>query len=111
MDDRFSASAGDVLVPAQWSDLHRRCDHDSIERLMLAILEDALNAALGRSRAQPWRRKKTREASRVATARGQKADALAWIIDDAGDGVFAFVNVCYALRIDPQWLSAQIRRR
>ena len=66
-------------------------------RLMLAVLEDALDV---------FRK-------HVRTGHGSDlfADVEAWFASDDSGLPFAFVNVCDALGIDAGWLRARLARR
>ena len=69
-------------------------------RLMLAVLEEAINTLIENGRRQDDR------------ARRLYLDAAAWIAADDEESPFAFVSVCDALRLDigslRQWISARL---
>jgi hypothetical protein len=67
-------------------------------RLMLAVLNEALQTyAAGLT-------------SRSATRRCDAHKAEAWILSDAVDWPFAFVNVCTVLGVDPDYIRGRMRR-
>ena len=68
-------------------------------RLSLAVLEDAMRCAI---RHHGSRNRQQREAAR---------EALSWIQSDAADFPFAFVNICDALRLEPDWIRWLVTRR
>jgi hypothetical protein len=118
-DGESSFFAPDYVTPNQWRDLHR-ADRDSIKRLMLAMLEDALRDATGArcpSKVRRWNTLRSQRASARADARrSQRAraradEACAWIFDDGDDGPFAFQNVCDTLGFDGEALHARARER
>ncbi len=108
-------------MPSQWRDLHRRDDGDTgIKRLMLALLSDAIREILDTRTRWSRQRKQQRPASRTTLRRSlcfrritrrRRTEALAWVLDNCGDGVFSFVNVCDTLGIDSEALRAGVRER
>lgn len=71
-------------------------------RLMLAVLEEAVNTLIENDGRHDGR------------ARRLYLDAAAWVADDDEEFPFGFVSVCDALRLDVasmrQWISARIER-
>ena len=67
-------------------------------RLMLAVLNEALQTyAAGLT-------------SNSATRRCDAHKAETWILSDAADWPFAFVNVCTVLGVDPDYIRGRMRR-
>lgn len=79
------------IDPAEARELFIR----SVKRLMLAVLEDAMQCyqahADGRGRSQ--------------------AEAEAWLRDRGAEGPFAFETICQTLKIDPDCLRQGLRQR
>jgi hypothetical protein len=90
----------DVLTPAQYYDGVRTeyPDTPAMKRLMLAVLEDALRCL------------QTYAETRNPAHRKVFGEAEAWILDRKAQGLFAFVNVCEALGIQPDHLRDGIRK-
>jgi hypothetical protein len=91
MDERIgSLFQPDSLLVAQYSEtLRRKTLFEPEKRLMLAILEDAINCFQDNLLAQDVR------SSRLFH------EAEEWIVEAASDGVFSFDNVCEALDLNP----------
>jgi len=68
-------------------------------RLSLAVLEDAMRCVLKHHES---RRREQRAAAR---------EALSWIESDDIGFPFAFVNLCHALRLEPEWVRALVNQR
>jgi len=76
-EDSPSPFAPDFLAPSQWRDVHAR-DDDPIQRLMRAVLEDALRDALEIKRPSGRARcKAENDALRSRRARERAAEARA----------------------------------
>lgn len=88
----------DTLVPSQFFDrLRRNTEHSSERRLMVAVLEDALDVYRKRCGARD--------------RRGQELfhDAESWIYTDEQDWLFSFENICTVLDIDPSYIRRGLR--
>lgn len=89
----------DLLLPVQFTELlQRSSDRSGEQRLMAAVLEEAM-----RSFCQ-W-----------AGAPGMRAqrlfgEAAEWFASDDVSWPFAFENVCHALALDPEWIRRLLRR-
>jgi hypothetical protein len=96
-------SAGiDTLLPAQFGDLFRSTERTPEQRLMLAILEDAIHCWLGTPtalRIDPWAPSK-----RMRLAR----EADIWIFDGEASALVSFQTCCAALGIDSGWLREKL---
>jgi hypothetical protein len=94
MDERYPGLfQPDTLLPSQYFDrFRRRSQLDGERRLMLAVLEDAVDM---------YRK-------HVAAPEGRNRelflDAEAWIDDDDRTWVFAFLNLCDVLDLDGEYL-------
>ena len=85
----------DTLLPSQFFDrVRRRVEHDGERRLMIAVLEDAVDVYRKQAAAQE--------------ARGQQLfrEAEEWIEDRDRTWLFSFENICDVLDID----SGYVRR-
>jgi hypothetical protein len=83
----------DLLLPLQFfAGLRRKAQADGERRLMLAILEDAVDCFQKYAMAKDGR------------TRQLFADAEQWFLSDDRRWPFSFVNVCEALEIQPQFL-------
>jgi hypothetical protein len=92
-DERISSLFDpDPLVPAQYFERFRSKTLAPEKRLMLAVLEDAVNCYQDNVSARSEKRKKPFEESQ------------AWILAEHHDWFFSFENVCEILGIDPAYL-------
>ncbi|MGH7771797.1 MAG: hypothetical protein ACREQA_06125 [Candidatus Binatia bacterium] len=83
----------DTLLPAQYFETYRKNTLlEPEKRLMLAILEDAVQCFQDNVLAQSGRRKRLFE------------EAEEWILEEDDDRVFSFVNICETFGIHPQYL-------
>lgn len=103
----------DLLTPSQWADVHRS-RLGPVQRLMLAILEDALRDFLktrvGRRRVR-WTPEHRRMVKRWKDRRAE--EAAGWIFDEAADRegrLFSFKNICEVLGIEPERLRQRLRQ-
>lgn len=89
----------DTLLPTQYYDrIKRRVVLEGERKLMLAVLEDAIECYLNNMRAPSRRRRLLYYAARDwINARGKK-------------GLFAFETLCEALDLDPQALREMLAR-
>ena len=90
-----SVAVPDLVTPGQWQILHRNLDRSPEKRLLLAILEDAINCWL-----------QDGLTGRKARLRGE---AEQWLFG-ADDGLFGFRSVCEHLEIDPAYFRGRLRR-
>jgi hypothetical protein len=107
-DGGVSLFQPDLLLPLQFfAGLKRKAQADGERRLMLAILEDAVDCF--------------QKYAMVKDGRGRQlfAEAEQWFLSDDRRWPFSFVNVCEALEIQPQflrrgllsWKSRQLAQR
>ena len=83
----------DTLLPSQFFDrIRRRSEHDGERRLMIAVLEDAVDVY--------------RKQMGAREARGQQlfCEAEQWIEDPDRTWLFSFQNICDVLGLDPDYL-------
>src|SRR5262245_61637520 len=94
MDDRVaSLFEPDTLVAVQYfGNLRRKTLLEPEKRLMLAILEDAINCYQDNLLSQRSR------ASRLFT------EAEEWILNKGGDWIFSFRNICETLGFNPEYV-------
>ena len=83
----------DTLLSAQYLENFRRTSFVEPEkRLMLAVLEDAINCFLVNLMAQSGRGKKLFN------------EAQDWIMEQDDDWMFSFVSICEILRLNPEYV-------
>ncbi|HLK11614.1 MAG TPA: hypothetical protein VKW76_09550 [Candidatus Binatia bacterium] len=88
----------DVLVPAQFFDrIRRRSEHEGERRLMVAVLEDAIDVYRKRCTAHDRRGRELFE------------EAEAWIESTDRRWLFSFENICDVLGIDADYLRRGLR--
>src|SRR5438093_2241292 len=79
----------DTLLPSQFFDrVRRRTEHDGERRLMIAVLEDAVDVY------------RKQAGSRDARAQQLFRDAEEWIEDGDRSWLFSFQNICDVLGLD-----------
>jgi hypothetical protein len=89
----------DVLLATEFFEGARRERRaDPARKLMLAILEDAVNClhCYGSNSSE--------------TARTLFRDARAWIMDRQNHWIFSFENVCESLQLNPEYIREGLRR-
>ena len=98
------AAGLDVMLPGQFDDLFRSTERTPEQRLMLAVLEDAIHcwfgappALLGGAYTGSKRMRLAREAER-------------WLFGDENCAPISFHTCCGALGIDCEWLREKLRR-
>ena len=93
-DDRLSGLfQPDTLLPSQFFDrVRRRTEHEGERRLMIAVLEDAVDVY--------------RKQAGSGDARGQQlfGEAEQWIEDPDRTWLFSFQNICDVLGLDADYL-------
>lgn len=108
MKDQHEAGASDerlhdifvpeTLLPSQYFDrVARRADHGGEFRLMLAILEDAVDVYRKLAGATDARR------------RALFDEAEAWIESEDASWLFSYENICATLGIDADYLRSGLR--
>ena len=100
MDERVaSLFQPDTLLPAQYyGNLRRRNLLEPEMQLTLAILEDAINCFQDNLTAQSGKGKKLFN------------EAEEWILEEEGDWIFSFRNVCELLGFDPAYVRQGLLR-
>jgi len=93
----FSAASLELVTPSQWEEGGRSALQPA-ERLMLAILTDAINLVLQEPPPTAIRRVLLRR------------KAALWIRINDTKWLFSFVNICETLSIDPGHLRAKVAR-
>ena len=89
----------DTLLPAQYLENFRgKTLVEPERRLMLAVLEDAINCFQVNVMAQSGRRKKLFN------------EAEDWIMEQDDDWMFSFVSVCEILRLNPEYVRQGLLR-
>jgi hypothetical protein len=89
-------STPDIILPSQYFELTGTHRLSSEQRLMLAVLVDAINIL---------------QNSRAAAAPHKSAaytDAREWVFAECDEQPFSFENVCDGLAIDPSMLRARL---
>ena len=99
VDERFGVIfQPDTLLPSQFFDrVRRRTEHDGERRLMIAVLEDAVDVY--------------RKLAGARDARRQQLfrDAEEWIESDDRAWIFSFQNICDVLAIEAEYLRRGLR--
>jgi len=99
VEDRLgSLFQPDTLLPSQFFDrVRRRSEHDPERRLMIAVLEDAVDVY--------------RKQVGATDQRGQQLfrEAEEWIDDTDRSWLFSFENVCDVLDLDADYLRRGLR--
>jgi hypothetical protein len=88
----------DTLVSAQYFENLRSKTIEPEKRLMLAILEDAVNCFQANVMAQSGSRKKLFR------------ETEDWIVTQDDDWIFSFVSVCENLRLNPEYVRQGLLR-
>lgn len=89
----------DTLLPSQYFDrIRRRASFDGERRLMVAILEDAVDVYRKQASARDRKRRQLFE------------DAEGWIESPDRSWIFSFENICDVLGIDAGYLRQGLRR-
>jgi len=100
-EDRFASNTlftPDTLLPSQYFDrLRSRSEYDGERRLMLAILEDAIDVYRKQAGARDRKRQQL------------FLDAETWIEDTDATWIFSFENICVALGLEPDYLRGGLR--
>jgi len=82
-----------MLLPALYlENFHRKTPVEPERRLMLAVLEDAINCFQANLMAQGKRGKKLFN------------EAEDWIMEQDNDWMFSFVSICEILRLNPEYV-------
>lgn len=90
----------DALMPSQYfATVRKRVPKEPEYRLVVAVLEDAVDCILKHQRASNEK------------ARRLFLDAEAWIASDDRDWPFSFVNICELLSIDPEYVRRGLTAR
>ena len=88
----------DTLLPSQYFDrMRRRASSDGERRLMVAILEDAVDVYRKQAGARDRKRRQMFE------------DAEAWIESPDKSWIFSYENICEVLGIDTEYLRKGLR--
>jgi hypothetical protein len=98
-DERFGGLfQPDTLLPSQFFDrMRRRSEHDGERRLMIAVLEDAVDVYRKQAGAKDPRGQELFQAAEV------------WIEDTDRTWLFSFQNICDVLDIDAEYLRGGLR--
>src|SRR5947207_13111835 len=89
----------DMLLSAQYfENLRRRTHFEPEKRLMLALLEDAINCYQDNLISRSGKKKRLFE------------DTEQWVLRTDGDWIFSFDNVCDALGLNPEYVRQDLLR-
>ena len=91
-----SYTASDLILPSQFFELVGKCRFTSEQRLMLAVLADAINIL------QDWR------SSFSVRKRRLFIEAARWVMTHGNNVPFSFDNVCDALEISSEALRHRL---
>jgi hypothetical protein len=87
-----------LVVPQYFENLRSKSLIEPEKRLMLAILEDAINCFQDNVLAESGKRKKLLD------------DAQDWFLEGRGEWIFSFRNVCELLGLNPEYLRGGLMR-
>jgi hypothetical protein len=89
----------DVMLPDQYfARLRHRADHPGEQRLLLAVLEDAVHCF------------QTNVSARTPRRRNLFAEAEEWLLEDGVDASVTFGYVCDVFDLDMEYVRAGLRR-
>ena len=89
----------DMLLSAQYMEnLRRKTPIEPEKKLMLAVLEDAINCFQANVMAERGRRKRLFD------------ETLDWFLDRGDDWLFSFESVCEILRLNPDYVRRGLLR-
>jgi hypothetical protein len=88
----------DPILPAQYLETFQRKTLSPEKRLMLAVLEDAVMCFQKYALAQNGKGKRL------------FCEADDWILEENGDWLFSFENVCAAFGLDPNYIRQGLTR-
>ena len=89
----------DMLLSAQYMEnLRRKTSIEPEKKLMLAVLEDAINCFQANVMAERGRRKRLFD------------ETLDWFLDRGDDWLFSFESVCEILRLNPDYVRRGLLR-
>jgi len=88
----------DMLLSAQYFETLRRTHFEPEKRLMLALLEDAINCYQDNLISRSGKKKRLFE------------DTEQWVLRTDGDWIFSFDNVCDALGLNPEYVRQGLLR-
>ena len=99
-DERINALfQPDTLLPAQYLDTMQRTTFlEPEKRLMLAVLDDAINCYRENLFSQRGKDRRLFD------------EAEEWILTPGGDRAFSFDNVCESLGLNPEYLRRGLQR-
>jgi len=88
----------DALLPSQHADLHRGEARSGEQRLLYAVLEDAVRC---------WQLY-----DRSTTPRGQRlfTEAAEWFASEDDSSPFTFVAICQLFELEPDYVRAGLKR-
>lgn len=95
-DSSDSFTASDLILPSQFFELFGKSRFTCEQRLMLAVLADAINIL------HEWR------ASLSIRKRRMFSEAVRWVMSHGSNVPFSFDNVCDALEISPDALRRRL---
>ncbi|HZO82224.1 MAG TPA: hypothetical protein VFB33_11075 [Candidatus Binataceae bacterium] len=96
VDPSDSFNASDLILPSQFFELVGKTRFSCEQRLMLAVLADAINIL------HDWR------AAASVRKRRLFAEAARWVMAHGSNVPFSFDNVCDALEINPDALRRRL---
>ncbi len=99
LDERFTGLVPDTVLPDQYfGAMRQNAQLDGERRLMLAVLEDAVNVF------------KKQVLATDPKARQLFVEAEEWITHDDPSWFFSFTNVCDTLDLDPEYIRNGLLR-
>ena len=94
---RFDDGSTDTADPVLFEQFFKRANSGGEERLMLAVLQDAVECFQQHALSEcPWEKQLFREVER-------------WILARNSDWVFSFENICETLKLNPGYIRRGLR--
>lgn len=97
MDPTYESLSFADLLPVQWRDLHQPSEQPPMNRLFLAVLEDALRC---------WQ---THQDARAQSRQRLFFEADLWLFHPEIPAPFSFDEVCEVLEIEPDYLRGGLK--
>lgn len=88
---------GNAIRPFQSRRRHRNSEHESVDLLMAAVLEDAIRVF------------QTALVRTAAPKRDDFLEAQFWLFEDDSDSPFSLHNICDLLELDPGYIRRRLR--
>jgi hypothetical protein len=108
--ERTGVAVPERMLPGQFYDMwHQAAARSGEHRLLVAILEDAIQCWLGTGRA--WASGNNNPDWLPGQHGRLYYEAENWIFNDTAQALVTFAEVCAVLELEPEWLRAALRKR